>query len=142
MEWIDWHNHRIIIPPRSMKARRFHVVHLNETAHRHLLAIRTDRELVFPWPHHSKTFNTMLHRLESAAGIARKDHFGLINIRKNLATRLWASSPAAASFALGHGSQGVTLRHYVASEGLVAEALDELEQPEAFRIQESQCRAS
>jgi len=132
MEWIDWDKRRIVVPPRSMKSKRFQVVHLNETAFRHLLAIRTSRELVFPWPATMRTFHQTMHRLEDAAGIPRREHFGLHDLRKTLATQLFATSAEAAQCALGHAGSNVTLRHYVAADRLVADALDQLEQPEAF----------
>jgi len=98
----------------------------------HLRKIRTDRELVFPWPWRREAFYRQLHLLENAAGIPREDHFGLHNLRKTLATTLWADSPQASQLALGHAGSDVTIRHYVAREGIVAAALDRLPQPEAF----------
>ena len=133
MEWIRWDDCCLTIPPKSMKSGQWHTIHLNPTAMQHLRAIRTDRELVFPWPFGStRYFYTVFHRLQDAAGIPRKDHFGLHALRKTLATILWADSPQASQFALGHAGAEVTMRHYVASQGIVAQALDRLPQPAAF----------
>ena len=53
-------------------------------------------------------------------------------IRKTVATMLYEVSPGAAQFALGHTTDDVTRKHYVDGGGLVARALDQLPQPEAF----------
>ena len=121
-----------MLPAARFKSGRPMMVHLNDTALRHLVAIRTNRELVFEWPHTMQHFNHMFHRLQAAAGIPDAQHFGLHDIRKTTATIIWGDDPAAAQYALGHASMSTTARHYVASAGIVARALDALPQPEAF----------
>jgi integrase len=133
MEWIDWDACTLTVPPRSMKSGRWHVAHLNPTAMEHLRAIRTDRELVFPWPCGPRHFDKLFDRLQHRAGIPLKERFGLHVIRKTVATQLWATSPQASQLALGHAGSAVTMRHYVQAKGIVAEALDRLPQPEAFK---------
>jgi integrase len=108
---------------------------LNETAYRHLLAIRTDREMVFPFPHYFRTFYTHLHKLQAAAGIPKADHFGLHTLRRTLATSLAAEGKSgAAQFVLGHSAMATTEKHYIAQGGIVAAALDALPQPAAFAL--------
>lgn len=132
MNEIDWCHCQLNLPPARMKAHRRQIVHLNEVAMRHLTMIRTDRELVFPWHRSEVTFYRCFHRLQTAAGIPRKDHFGLHDLRRTAASALWEDSPAAAQYALGHRSMGTTRDHYVNGTSIVARALDALTQPAAF----------
>ena len=132
MSDIDWKNNQIVIPPERMKSKRAHVLSLNATTMTHLRKIRTDREAVFPQPTHRRDFYRCLHRLQNLAGIPENDHFGLHNIRKTTATRLWENSPQAAQLALGHAGSDVTIKHYVQSGDIVKRALDALPQPSAF----------
>jgi integrase/predicted transcriptional regulator len=132
MEWLDWQRCLLVIPPATMKSRRVHVLHLNATTMEHLRAIRTRRELIFPWPFNRRAFYPYIRRLMKAAALPPERWFGLQALRRTLATRLWSDSPQAAQFALGHAGADVTMRHYVAADGIVAAALDRLPQPEAF----------
>ena len=132
MDEIDWQGRRLVIRPRSMKNRRPKVIHLNDTALEHLRKIRTDRELVFPWPFHPRTFYLQFHRLQREAGIAPKDHFGLHMLRKTLATNLAEESLSAAQFTLGHANSAVTEKHYIDGGRAAASALDRMHQPAAF----------
>ena len=132
MEHIDWDKHLIIIPAKHLKTRKPQIVCLSHVALDHLRTIRTDRELVFPWPHTQHTFYQELHRLQTLAGINFKDQFGLHRIRKTTATLLWESNPQAAQLALGHSTDRVTRAYYVAGQGIMAKALDAMPLPAAF----------
>ena len=132
IDQVDWDKGKLDLPPELLKAGRAFTLHLTTTALEHLRGIRGVRELVFPWPHSETCFYKTFHRLQTAAGIPRKEHFGLHDIRKTLGTVLWEDSPAAAQYALGHSSPEVTRRHYVQGFGIVARALDRMAQPEAF----------
>lgn len=129
---VDWRFHRVDLPPCRMKSRRAQTVHLNPTAMVHLERFKTDRVLVFPWPYNLRHFHTTFHRLQWDAGLPRKSHFGLSNLRKTCATTLWAQSPEAAQLVLGHVSIGTTQTHYVQGTDIAARALDGLPQPQAF----------
>lgn len=129
---VDWERRSILVRPSANKSRKLFAVHLNEAAYQHLLAIRTDRELVFPWPFCQTHFDTTFYRLQYASGIPRAERFGLHALRRTLATALYESSPGAAQIALGHSDSRTTRVHYVAPNGIVARALDALPQPEAF----------
>ncbi len=134
MNAVDWANATLTVPADSIKSRRTHVLPLNTSVIDHLRAIRTNRELLFPWPHGLLApFYREWHRLLSAAGIPRADHFGFHDIRRTLATRLWVESPAAAQLVLGHVAVSTTIRHYVNGRNIVADALGSLAQPAAFR---------
>jgi integrase len=132
MDEIDWAHCQLDLPPARLKSHRSQSIHLNEVAMRHLLSIRTDRELVFQWPHSRKQFDRCFYRLQAAAGIPLKDQFGLHDIRRTAASAIWADSPAAAQYALGHRSIETTRAHYVNGTSIVARALDALPQPSAF----------
>jgi integrase len=132
MEYIDWEGRRIVIPPRDIKSGRGHVAYLNDTTLEHLRRIRTNREFVFEWPGSQRQMYLWWHRLQTEAGIPWKEHFGLHDIRRTTATRLWEFSPQAAQLALGHAGQDVTIRHYVQGRGIVQRAVDALPQPKAF----------
>lgn len=129
---VDWTKRTILVRPANNKSRKRFATPLNETTIRHLSAIRTDREFLFPWPHCRRWFDTTFHRLQLSAGIPQSEHFGLHNLRKTLATMLYEASPGAAQIALGHSDSRTTQQHYVAPSAIVARALDALPQPEAF----------
>ncbi|MGA2256083.1 MAG: tyrosine-type recombinase/integrase [Thermoguttaceae bacterium] len=129
MQEIDWPNHRIILPAERLKSGRPMIVHLNPAALAALQEIRTDRELVFPWPFHQRYFDACFHRLQEASGIAKRDWFGLHTIRATAATVLAGESPQAAQLALGHMRLSTTATHYIRSEGIVERALDAMPQP-------------
>jgi integrase len=132
MSEVDWKNCRLLLAAARMKSRRPLIVHLNAAAMAALRSIRTDRELVFPWPHCKRYFNTCLHRLQDAAGLPKDRHFDLPTIRKTFTTILWEINPGAAQYACGHTMSDVTRKHYVDGGDLVARALDQLPQLETF----------
>jgi integrase/DNA-binding CsgD family transcriptional regulator len=135
MDEVKWDRALLDLPAERFKSRKGQRIHLNETALRHLQGIRSNaRELVFPWPHVKKYFDTCFHRLQTKAGIPTEDHFGLHDLRKTAATLLWEDSPQAAQFALGHASMATTRNHYVNGAQMTARALDALPQPEAFIV--------
>ncbi|HUT14568.1 MAG TPA: tyrosine-type recombinase/integrase [Thermoguttaceae bacterium] len=131
LDMIDWQQARLVLPAARMKSGRFEIIPLNDVALEHLRMIRGPRPLVFEWTCELRTFHRDFHRLQDEAGISRKNHFGLHNIRKTVATMLWETSPGAAQLAMGH-APGVTQQHYVAGFGIVSRALDHLPQPAAF----------
>lgn len=133
MEWINWADRKIVIPPQAMKSKRPHIAHLNETTLEHLGAIRSDRELVFPWPRHRRTFWLRFHKLQNFAGIPHKEQFGLRELRKTHATLLWGNSPEAAQLSLGHTGMEVTIGHYVQSGVIVSAAVDRMPMPAVFK---------
>jgi integrase len=133
MQHVDWKGHRLVVPPKLLKNARGQSIHLNTVSMRHVLKIRTDRELLFPWPQSLGSFNRAFHRLQDLAAIPRDQHFGLHGLRRTLATTLWGQSPEAAQLQLGHGAMSTTQKHYVLGDEILARALDALPQPDAFR---------
>ena len=132
-KWLDREKQMFKIPGHSMKARRFHITPLNKTTLAHLRCIRRDeQDLVFPWPYGLRYFHPVWHKLLDLAGIPAEEHFGLHDLRKTLATRLWESSPQAAQLALGHTNSAVTINHYIQQTSIVAPAIEQLAQPSTF----------
>jgi len=133
MRHIDWHKQRLVLPPELSKTKRGQILPLNEVTMRHLIAIRTHRELVFEWPHCRKWFHAQFHRLQDAAGIPEVLHFGLHDIRRTVATLISKhASPHAAQLALGHTMFRTTAGHYIDSAEVIGDAMNRLPQPEAF----------
>ena len=130
MDQIDWQAKQLSLDPGQMKGRRGFVVPLNSATIAALMRIRTNRELLLPWPHCLSYFYTLLHRLLSAAGISRKDHWGLHDLRKTLATTLCWTNPAAAQVVMDHRMFRTTQLHYVQAGPILAAALEQLPQPE------------
>jgi len=134
MSAIDWDAALLAIPPEQMKARRHLVIPLTAVAIEHLERIRghEPRQRIFEWPHGASTFYRDLHRLQTAAGIPKSQHFGLHEIRKTLGTALYDVSPGAAQFVLGHAGGRVTQDHYVSRFRVMSRAMERLPQPAAF----------
>ena len=118
-----------VIPTMHERPRGFP---LNSVTMRQLSAIRVTRDLLFPWNHSREMFDRAFHKLHRLAGIPRKQHFGLHQIRKTLATKLWGEAPQAAQYQMGHESISTTARHYVQGQSIVSTAVNSLQQPEAF----------
>ena len=131
-EHLDANRRMLLIPPECLKSKRPLYAPLNQLCLDHLERIKTDRERIFDWPYHGRYFDRVFHRLQYDAGLPMASHFGLQEIRKTTATRLWQTAPQAAKLALGHATDNVTIRHYVQAETIVAKAIDALPQPEAF----------
>ncbi|MFH1266675.1 MAG: tyrosine-type recombinase/integrase [Planctomycetota bacterium] len=130
---IDWSRKLLDIPPERLKARRGDVVHLNPIAFEHLERIRTDRVKVFGHTWGKRTFHDAFHRLQDLAGIPRQAQFGLLILRKTFGSLMVEHSPEAARLALGHTLFRTSEKHYVQATGFVAEGIDKLPQPNAFR---------
>lgn len=129
---VRWQDRSIVVNPDQVKNSIGGIVPINDTTLEHLKTIRTDRELLFPWPHDMTHFHTCFHNLQDAAGIPRDEHFGLHSIRKLAATLLWEHSPATAQLTLGHASLRTTRKHYVAGGDMLRKAIDQLPQPASF----------
>lgn len=89
---------------------------LHPVAFRDLLAMRGERELLFPaWPRpHSKTtIYHEFHRLELLAGFVPQQGVALHGVRRFVLTELGIISPTAAQIAAGHESYQTTIEHYI-----------------------------
>ena len=111
---------------RKSKSDETHPLHA--VAFRDLLAIRGDRELLFPaWPkpHSKTTIYREFHRLESLAGYQPQDGIAFHGIRRHILTELGKISATAAQLAAGHQSYQTTISHYIGIDAL-AVAIDKL----------------
>lgn len=132
MEWVDWQGACIRIPGSALKNRIGQTIPLNATTLEHLRAIRGERELVFPWTMHRRSFWILLRKLQALAAIPTAAQFTMHDLRRTLATTLWGVSPQAAQAALGHQTLEITKNHYAQTSGIVAQAIQRLPQPAAF----------
>jgi integrase len=129
---ILWDDCVFNVKAEGAKTRTGQRVPFNQTVRDHLLAIRTDRDLLFPWPGHIRSFHTQFHRLQRFAAIPNADHFGLHDLRRTAATLMWEESPAAAQLMLGHTSAQTTKKFYVNRRSILARAVERLPQPAVF----------
>ena len=128
-QWVDFKNHKLVIPADAMKRNRPHVVPLNADALAHLESIRRKSGLVFPWPYSKEWFSQCFKTLQEHAGIKPADWFGLHALRRTAATLLWKHCPEAAQIVLGHRSSLITLQHYVEPAEAATAGLDKLTAP-------------
>jgi hypothetical protein len=117
--------------------RKGRKVPLNQYAREAIEAIRTERELLFPWPHCPRHFYTLWWRLLTYAGIPEERHFGLHGLRKATATEISAYSPMGAQLVMGHSDGTLLQKHYV-NRRIERDALARLPQPTTWRIDDRQ----
>lgn len=119
LEWedVDLAGRNLVIAGNKLKAKRAEVFPLNDTAMACLEAVKngddSPKGLVFRGVRNEWRFYNSLHVLQYEAGLPRSEHFGLHDLRKTWATKLWEHSPAAAQLALGHSDMSTTAKHYV-----------------------------
>ena len=106
LDEISWNDHKILLGGERFKNRRRMTVHLNAVAFEHLQTIRApQRKLVFPFPFSQGHFNKLFHKLQTIAGIPKKEWFGLHVIRKTAASILWDFSPRRRNWLWGTARQ-------------------------------------
>lgn len=128
---VVWDDCSLHLPGERFKSARPQIVPLNQTTMQHLEKLRGPREYLLAWPYRNEYFWTLFNKLQSEAGIAEADRFGLHAMRRQLATTYARESPELAQLALGHTGFSVTKDHYIDPEAL-RPAVDRLPQPKAF----------
>ncbi|MDD4888304.1 MAG: tyrosine-type recombinase/integrase [Phycisphaerae bacterium] len=114
-----WHStdpegrHWLKIPYGAIKGHKALKLYVSAEAWEAIQAIRTDRELVFPWPHCRRHLDTIREQLLEKAGIPADRQFGFHGLRKALASDLAEGNPIAAQKQLGHAAMTMTSGHYV-----------------------------
>jgi len=124
-EHIDWSVPRVVLPPDIIKTRKTLVLPLPPVVREHLEAIRTDRETVFAWTTSLEMWRQYFRNLQTIAGLADDERFGLHALRRTAITQLWKISPASAQLVAGHGSPIMAQMYYVNTEEVLTEALRE-----------------
>jgi len=130
---LDWSLRRLRVRSVITKTQIEQWLRLDELTMRYLLAIRTDRDLMFPWERSRENFYRQVRKLMQIAGLPPDRRFGLHALRKTLATKLAETDPAAAMLALGHTTFKTTKAHYIQSEGIISRALERIHLPDAFK---------
>jgi integrase len=99
----------------------------------HLMRIRSGRPLIFEWPHSERTFYREWHRIQDAAGLDKKDHAKLHDLKRTCGTWLAraGASPWAIQQMLDHGSIE-TAKHYIDPAEEMRDAVDRVKPPAAF----------
>ena len=138
LEYADLSGETLLVRARGSKGRRGKLQHLSSAAAESIESIRTDRRLIFEWPHHRRWLHRCLKRLATCAGIPESRRFGWHGFRRTHATLVAEQSAAsgggvlAAQISLGHTSSATTLGHYVSGRvqhRLAAESIDRLPSP-------------
>lgn len=106
---------------------------LNATVLQHLLAIHSDRELVFPKSRGTRMLYKHWYAIQARAGIAYENRFCFHELRKTCCTAYYERSPGAAQEIMGHSDMSTTRASYWAPSRHLAEMADDLEQPSAFK---------
>jgi len=125
----------IAVGAETSKGRRGRVQYLSPAARAAIEAIRTDRELIFPWPHGRRWLQRAFKRLAKAARLPADRRWGFHAFRRTHATLVADASGGGietARISLGHGAAGVTMASYVAGRvqsRLAAQVIDRLPTP-------------
>ena len=107
---------------------------LHRVAIAHLLRIRIAKPqaALFRWSHGWKRFYQEWHAIQDMAGIARRDHFTLHDLKRTAGTELSGeASPWVVQQMLDHSSIN-TSKHYVNAAKQLRPAVDHMPMPEAF----------
>jgi len=99
----------------------------------HLVRIRTDRELVFAWPHSQSTFYRQWKAIQSAAGLTRPDWYKIHDLKRTCGTMhsRQGASPWAIKELLDHSTLR-TSEYYIDASDEAREAVERLRLPPAF----------
>ena len=99
----------------------------------HLVRIRTDRELVFPWPHGQSTFYRQWRAIQFAAGLARPEWYKIHDLKRTCGTMhsRQGASPWAVKELLDHSTLR-TSEYYIDASDEAREAVERLKLPPAF----------
>jgi len=118
------------VPPKkkAIKGRRGERFYVNRSAWEAIEAIRTDRDLVFLWPHHRRHLDTVRVKLLTMAGIPLDRQFGFHGVRKAFCTEMAEDNPMVAQKQAGHAGMAIT-RDVYCNRRMVAGSMEKLRQP-------------
>ena len=129
-EWIDLARGAIAVPAEDDKAGRDRLKPLHPELRKWLLRIRTADPHVWPWPHNIRLFTRQWHKLQSVAGIPKKEHTTFHRLKSTCLT--WSSqvaSPPVTQYLGDHASYKTTIQYYAAPAG-IEDAVGRLPVPE------------
>lgn len=137
---IRWEMHRrddrqrlwLHVPPGIIKQHRGEKFYVNIAAAEAMESIRSQRELIFPWPHHRRYLDTVRVKLLTAAGIPPERRFGFHALRGAMCTEAAEKNPMVAQKQAGHLGIAMTRDAYV-NKKVVAETMEKLPQPRGRR---------
>jgi integrase len=134
MEWrhVDFREGTLRLPAEIMKSRKRLLLPMNDIVRRHLLAIRSDEEKVFPRPFSRERFGFYFRQLQATAGVMGNEKFGLHTLRKTCATTLFQEDAQAAQLMLGHAAISVTQSHYINAVAALRDSVSRMPQPKGF----------
>jgi integrase len=124
--WVD-------VPGEALKCRDGDSLYVNHAAEQAMEAIRTDRALLFPWPHCIRHLHTIRAKLLDRAGIPANRRLGFHGLRKAAAKGAAEFRMDVARIQLGHATETMTREHYV-PRSIVAATMEQMQQPRSRRL--------
>ena len=121
---IDWRKATIRLPAASDKMKRHRAKPLNPTVAQHLLRIRSNRTLIFPWPHGERTLYNEWHRIQTDAGLRSPDHVRLHDFKRACLTIYAETAGPRVVQTMGDHSTLRTADHYVTSHREARQAVE------------------
>ena len=110
---VDWQESTLALPAEGDKCNADRRKPVMGLVLKHLLRIRNGCELVFPWPHSTRTFYRQWHKIQDAGGIREEEHITLHDLKRACGTRFAkVASVWAVQKRLDHASLA-TSQHYV-----------------------------
>lgn len=130
---VDLARRQVTLPSTLDKAHRERCKPLNLIAVQHLMRLRGDRELVFPWPASRRTLDRQWHRMQSLAGLPSYDHIRIHDLKAVCGSRL--AEAGASLFAtmqqMDHANVATTQR-YMTVPREQREAVEAMRLPACF----------
>lgn len=93
MEHINCYASELVMPAKLFKTRRGMVLPLGPVVTEHLLATRTDREMVLPFPHDMAMFYRLFNHLQYFAAIPEARRFSCTRFGERRPRRCGAIRP-------------------------------------------------
>jgi integrase len=133
---VDFERRIIRLPASIDKAHCDREKPMNSVVFNHLSQLQQSAAIgdkVFPWPHCLLTLNRQWHRIQSAAGLPKEQHYKLHDLKRTCGTKLSRiGSPWAVQEMLDHSSIK-TSQHYIDALPELAALVEQVPQPSAFQ---------
>ncbi len=135
MDGVNFIGREVALAARHDKCRQPRLKPFNDVVLAHLLRIRTNRALLFPWPHSGRDFYGTWHAIQVAAGVSAKSgpFRKLHDLKRTCGTQLArVASGWAVRYMLDHAQSDVTGQHYISPLDELRDAVERLSQPSRF----------